>query len=653
MKKSSKSLAVIVCLALMMSLLVFPVSAASSSGGNNTGTPSKDYPMVFIHGYLGWGEYDMLDKILPHMGMTTGDTATWLESQGYNVVKPALGPMCSAWDRACELYAELTGTRTDYGIAHSKKYGHERYGRDYTGRGLLEDYKWSATNKLNLFGHSFGGATERTFVDILSDGRKEEVEAAKAAGETVSPFFEGGKSDWVYSVTMLVAPSNGSDFCEANPFMREFITGLVHYVSSALEVTDFKGIYDPHLDHFHIYKEDNETIMQGVLRVLNSDYMDHHDNALDDLWVDRATWMNKELQLQPNIYYQLYYGCTTDIGKAIGDNIPNDRQWLLFRPMSANMGKLDTTTKGSFLDGFGDTLTTINVPAQRLGREWQPNDGMVNMVSGYCPFRLDDKGNRIYDKHTSYVEGMACEPGQWYIMPMQNMDHIGFAGGFFNENPDNVHQFYVRALNQIDKFGASSDANCPSKSLKDVSGSAWYHEEVDYVLTNGLMAGTGGSAFSPNSKLSRAMIAQILYAMAGKPSGGASRFSDVVKGSWYENAVNWCAANGIVAGFDDGTFRPNDDVTREQLATILMGYTVACHDNARNRQIHWSLDTFSDYSSVSGWAQNAVAWAAGKHLIAGRGGMVIDPGATATRAEVAQIITSYCMEIVNNPSVYY
>jgi hypothetical protein len=212
-----------------------------------------------------------------------------------------------------------------------------------------------------------------------------------------------------------VAPSNGSDFCEANPFMREFITGLVHYVSSALEVTDFKGIYDPHLDHFHIYKEDNETIMQGVLRVLNSDYMDHHDNALDDLWVDRATWMNKELQLQPNIYYQLYYGCTTDIGKAIGDNIPNDRQWLLFRPMSANMGKLDTTTKGSFLDGFGDTLTTINVPAQRLGREWQPNDGMVNMVLNCFGLESVDFINGPYWAKMLVL----CVYTVWVVMPFK------------------------------------------------------------------------------------------------------------------------------------------------------------------------------------------------------------------------------------------
>ena len=192
-----------------------------------------------------------------------------------------------------------------------------------------------------------------------------------------------------------------------------------------------------------------------------------------------------------------------------------------------------------------------------------------------------------------------------------------------------------------------------ASSYPDVEKGSWYYEGADYVIRKGLMTGTGKNVFAPQAPVTRGQAAQILYAMAGKPSGGASRFSDVVKGSWYEDAVNWCAANNIVAGFEDGTFRPNDNVTREQLAVILMGYTGARHDNARNRQIHMSLDTFSDCASVSSWAQKGVAWAAGKHLIAGRGGMVIDPGATATRAEVAQIITSYCMEIVNNPSVYY
>lgn len=648
MKGKKRIWSLVVVLALIISLCVVPVAASNTK--TSSLKPSTDYPMVFIHGYLGWGSYDVMDKILPHMGMLTGDTAKYLESQGYKVVKPSVGPLCSAWDRACEMYAQLTGTRVDYGEAHSKKYGHERYGRDYTGKGLLEDYDWSATNKLNLFGHSFGGATERTFVDILADGRPEEVEAAKAAGTEVSPFFEGGKAEWIYSVTMLAAPSNGSSFCEANPFMRELVTGFVKYFTNILNVTEFKGIWDPHLDQFGLEYRADETILQGLERVFNSDFMDHNDNALADLWIDRATDMNKELQLQPNIYYQAYYGCETSID-ASGNSTPTDRMWLLFRPMSANMGKLDVMTKGSYQDGYGEFEKTVSVVSQYLGKEWQPNDGMVNMVSGYCPFRLDANGNRIYDKHSEYVKGMEVQPGQWYIMPMQDFDHIGFAGGFLNEDPNNVQQFYVNALKNLDDFANSSDTNCASASYKDVNKSAWYHEEVDFVLQKGIMAGMDKSSFSPGTNVSRAQICQILYAMAGKPSASGAKFSDVVKGSWYEDAVNWCAANKVVAGYDDGTFRPMQDVTREQLAVILNGFTACKYNTNRNKMIHVGLDTFADAGSVSSWAKDAVAWAAGKRLLAGRGignnKSEIAPSATATRAEVAQMITSYCMQIAD------
>ena len=647
MKRKKRIWSLVVALALIISICIVPASAVNTN--TSSFKPSTDYPMVFIHGYLGWGSYDLLDQFLPHMGMSTGDTAEYLRSQGYTVVKPSVGPLCSAWDRACELYAELTGTRTDYGEAHSKKYGHERYGRDYTGKGLLENYDWSATNKLNLFGHSFGGATERTFVDILADGRAEEVEAAKAAGTEVSPFFEGGKGDWIYSVTMLAAPSAGSTFCEANPFMREFITGLVKYVTNILNVSELKGIFDAHLDQFGLEYREDETIIEGLERVLNSDFMDHNDNALADLWVDRATDMNKELQLQPNIYYQSFYGCVTEIEESTGNSVPTDRMWLLFRPMARNMGKLDVMTKGSYQDGYGEYEETVNVVPQYLGREWQPNDGMVNMVSGYCPFRLDANGNRIYDKHTEYVEGMEVQPGQWYIMPMQNIDHVGFAGGFFNEDTNNIQQFYVNALNNLDKFANSSDANCVSASFGDISKSAWYHEEVDYVLEKGIMAGVDKGTFSPGTNVSRAQICQILYAMAGKPSVSGNSFSDVKGDEWFADAVNWCAKNKVVAGYDDGTFRPMEDVTREQLAVILRAYTTCQYNTNRNKMIHVGLDTFADAGSVSSWAKDAVAWAAGKRIIAGRGignnKSEIAPAATATRAEVAQMITSFCMQI--------
>ena len=97
----------------------------------------------------------------------------------------SVGPLSSACDRACELYAQLTGTTVDYGAAHAAEYGHARYGATYD-KPLFAG--WSASKKINLVGHSFGGATIRLFIDILADGSAEEQAAAKAAGPEVSPF---------------------------------------------------------------------------------------------------------------------------------------------------------------------------------------------------------------------------------------------------------------------------------------------------------------------------------------------------------------------------------------------------------------------------------------------------------------------------------
>ena len=86
------------------------------------------------------------------------------------------------------------------------------------------------------------------------------------------------------------------------------------------------------------------------------------------------------------------------------------------------------------------------------------------------------------------------------------------------------------------------------------------------------MSGTGAAAFSPNQTLTRAMVAQVLYSMEGAPAGGTSTFTDVAAGTWYASAVNWAAANGVVSGYGDGTFGPNDNVTREQVAMILYSF---------------------------------------------------------------------------------
>lgn len=168
----------------------------------------------------------------------------------------------------------------------------------------------------------------------------------------------------------------------------------------------------------------------------------------------------------------------------------------------------------------------------------------------------------------------------------------------------------------------------------DVLKSAWYADVVKAAYDKGIMAGTSATKFEPNTTVTRGMVAQILYASASKPAVDFDNpFSDVKKGEWYYDAVIWANANNVAVGFDDGTFRPNAPVTREQLAVILC----ACKDGKPTGD----LSKFSDAGKVSVWAKDGMSYAVGAGLIAGRGNNTLAPTATATRAEVAQIMVNF------------
>ena len=149
-------------------------------------TDKTHYPFVFVHGFFGWGQYDKGSDALTYWGMFSGDLVERINRSGFIAYSASVDTVGSAWDRACELYAQLTGTRVDYGKAHSERFGHLRYGEDYTGRALLT--KWDSTHKINLIGHSFGGPTSTLFASILAYGDEEE-QAATTDG-SLSDFFK-------------------------------------------------------------------------------------------------------------------------------------------------------------------------------------------------------------------------------------------------------------------------------------------------------------------------------------------------------------------------------------------------------------------------------------------------------------------------------
>ena len=189
--------------------------------------------------------------------------------------------------------------------------------------------------------------------------------------------------------------------------------------------------------------------------------------------------------------------------------------------------------------------------------------------------------------------------------------------------------------------GEPSEPTTPAgKSFDDVKPGDWFYSEVLDMAGNGYINGVSDRLFAPYQNLSRAMLVTILYRMDGeKAVSGSSAFTDVVKGSWYEKAVDWASANGIVTGYDATHFGPNDHVTRQQMAAILWRYAkYKGLDVAANGTV---MPDFPDRGQIASWAGEAVSWAYSRGVMNGRNDGRLDPNGKATRAEAAVMLSRF------------
>jgi len=178
---------------------------------------------------------------------------------------------------------------------------------------------------------------------------------------------------------------------------------------------------------------------------------------------------------------------------------------------------------------------------------------------------------------------------------------------------------------------------CYTTEFADVDTTAWYHENVDYVIENGLMKGTATDKFEPNANLTRAMLVTILYRAEGEPEmKDAQWFEDVAKGQWYSDAVAWATFNGITTGYGDGNFGPDDYITREQIATIMFRY--ATYKGIAPTGA-WAIRlTYSDLAEIADYATEGVMYCTKDGLMQGKGNDMFCPKDNATRAEIAAIL---------------
>ncbi|HIV96904.1 MAG TPA: C69 family dipeptidase [Candidatus Agathobaculum stercoravium] len=185
-------------------------------------------------------------------------------------------------------------------------------------------------------------------------------------------------------------------------------------------------------------------------------------------------------------------------------------------------------------------------------------------------------------------------------------------------------------------------AEYAGQGFTDVPADSWYADAVQYVTENGLMNGTEETAFGPDETTTRGMIVAILYRMEGEPEAEASDFTDVNADAYYADAVAWANANGIVTGYGDGLFGPDDTITREQMAAILYRYA---QYKGYDVTTTGSLDAYTDAAQISNYALTAMQWANEQGLITGSTSTTLEPQGNAIRAEAATILMRFCENI--------
>ena len=353
----------------------------------------NDYANVFVHGLGGWGEKSPISLVMPYWGAGTGDLMDYLNARGFTCCSATVNPSASAWDRACELYAQITGTRVDYGEAHSKACHHARYGKRYL-RPMVKN--WSAENKINLFGHSFGGPTILEFTDLMANGSA--AERAATPENKLSPLFKGGQADWIYSVTTLSSPTNGTTAYE----LKEVVP-----------------------------KEKDATIPErlivGVCSIASIPPLDgrtDNDCAAYDMTIDGAKELNGKMKLPKNVYYFSVPTCASVIAKDGTCTAIEGTEPILVAAVE-RMGIFTCTTPGG----------------QKIGKDWLPNDGLVNTISAIAPFGA---------KTVSYDPDHIRAGGVWNVYPTYEGDHMALMGGMVYTK--DVRPMFVEMLTVLHTF---------------------------------------------------------------------------------------------------------------------------------------------------------------------------------------------------------
>ena len=195
-----------------------------------------------------------------------------------------------------------------------------------------------------------------------------------------------------------------------------------------------------------------------------------------------------------------------------------------------------------------------------------------------------------------------------------------------------------------EKYECDGGENCACRRFTDLDPAQWYHYGVDYMILKGIMIGVGDGLFAPHKAITRAEVAQMLWRLEGAPTATIElNFSDVAADAWYTEAVRWAVESETFLGYGDGTFGPNDIITREQLAAVMFRYAAECEIDVTAEK---ALADFTDADTVSAWAVDSLEWAYAVEMMIGTGDGKMNPLSDATRATIATVFHRYIENIL-------
>ena len=295
-------------------------------------------------------------------------------------------------------------------------------------------------------------------------------------------------------------------------------------------------------------------------------------------------------------------------------------------------------------------------PPDGMGPGMQPPPGW-NGNGGNPPVPSDGSGQGMQLPPDGVGNGNPSAPpdgsGQ-SMQPPPDWDDNGNPppppGGmnFHQDNENGPVELIFKMEKAVNGFSGVRDLNpaTAERTFQDVSSNDWYYDAVKFVAENGLMNGTSDTKFSPFDAVTRGMFVVTLYRLEGLPAvSSAVPFADVKSGEFYSDAITWAADNKLINGYGNGSFGPNDLLTRQQLVTILYRYAEYKQYDISASQ---SLSAFADQKSVQTYAKPAMEWALAEKLMNGTSENKIEPSGTADRAQLATFLMRFSTTFVDS-----